>query len=162
VSQSPVTHAGWTGTGYAVADVQTGAVAYLIGGGNDGAVLAAIGLWMSVMSLAFIGSGAGLAFGAAYLSVGVGLLLIGLGLLTEDKGLCTAGLAVMTGGALAALIALPSALVALNSVDKVGRIGSKLMSVSISAEAAVALQRFVLPIGSVALGLRDWVCEIQE
>ena len=56
VSQSPVTHAGWTGTGYAVADVQTGAVAYLIGGGTDGAILFYyfIGVTLTIASVALV------------------------------------------------------------------------------------------------------------
>jgi hypothetical protein len=56
VSQSPVTHAGWTGTGYVVADVQTGAVAYLIGGGVDGAILLYyfIGVALTIASAALV------------------------------------------------------------------------------------------------------------
>ncbi len=59
VSQSPVTHAGWTGTGYAVADVQTGAVAYLIGGGADGAILFYyfIGVTLTIASVALVVGG---------------------------------------------------------------------------------------------------------
>lgn len=41
ISQSMIHYKGWTGTGYVLLDPKTGAGAYLIGGGMDGAVLIA-------------------------------------------------------------------------------------------------------------------------
>lgn len=38
ISQTMISYKGWTGTGYILLDPQTGAGAYLIGGGQDGAV----------------------------------------------------------------------------------------------------------------------------
>lgn len=38
ISQKQVQYNGWTGTGYSVVDPNTGAGAYLIGGGADGAI----------------------------------------------------------------------------------------------------------------------------
>jgi hypothetical protein len=42
VSASKITYNGWTGSGYILLDQQTGAGAYLIGGGMDGAIMTSI------------------------------------------------------------------------------------------------------------------------
>jgi hypothetical protein len=44
ISQSTISYKGWTGAGYSIVDPNTGAGAYLIGGGADGAICKIVGL----------------------------------------------------------------------------------------------------------------------
>ncbi|WP_191968475.1 hypothetical protein [Cellvibrio sp. KY-GH-1] len=79
---------GWVGEGYTMIDPQTGAGAYMIAGGGNGAVLMVIGLagilMLGIFALVSGGVGALLAFGliSGYLSIffqGLAMVLAGLG-----------------------------------------------------------------------------------
>ncbi|TDQ45043.1 hypothetical protein EV696_1211 [Permianibacter aggregans] len=48
--QNPITYHGWTGAGYIITDTESGAGAYKISGGADGAVLIILGLAMFFLS----------------------------------------------------------------------------------------------------------------
>jgi hypothetical protein len=86
ISQSTISYKGWTGAGYSIVDPNTGAGAYLIGGGADGSLAYYIGAFMGfgimleIISLtseagltALISGPAGLAVYAAFL---ISLLLL--------------------------------------------------------------------------------------
>jgi hypothetical protein len=54
ISQSTVSYKGWRGAGYILIDPATGAGAYLIGGGADGAIAFALGAATSAVLVALI------------------------------------------------------------------------------------------------------------
>jgi hypothetical protein len=54
VHQSPITQSGWTGTGYIITDPATGAGAYKISGGANGAFLFYFGLFLTAVGLGAI------------------------------------------------------------------------------------------------------------
>ena len=57
ISQSTISYQGWTGAGYSIVDPNTGAGAYLIGGGQDGAWLgiALLVLGQTIIVMALLG-----------------------------------------------------------------------------------------------------------
>ncbi|PTQ90506.1 transglutaminase-like domain-containing protein [Agitococcus lubricus] len=117
ISQRAISYNGWTGAGYSIVDTQTGAGAYLIGGGADGAIMTAFIQSMIRMAevmppYIMIGMGVGLVGMTAYLSriinngeivaaitlVGVGLTLVGTGKIINNKTTCRLGTGLMMSG----------------------------------------------------------------
>jgi hypothetical protein len=67
VHQSPITQSGWTGTGYIIADPVTGAGAYKISGGANGAWFSGFFAGVSIGAiLSLIGIGAATLVGGTY------------------------------------------------------------------------------------------------
>ena len=101
ISQAPISYNGWTGAGYSIVDTETGAGAYLIGGGVDGAaVLFLIGVILGGLSLAAIITATGLvqiAITAAVVGFtgaeSVGLIIQAIGVYLNEPYLCMLGAA---------------------------------------------------------------------
>ncbi len=88
ISEHMISANGWTGSGYIIVDPVTGAGAYLIGGGMDGAIMVLAGFAITFLATEISMTGVGLIVGAASLILGLGIIAAGLALLSGDRTLC--------------------------------------------------------------------------
>ena len=117
IHERPIHAFGWSGSGYTVIDPETGAGAYMIDGGANGAIYIAVGVIFIMCALAplFMTGGlaaVGLNFLASFFALGLGYILMGAGLILDNQALVITGAATATGGviAIASVIGVVSAL----------------------------------------------------
>lgn len=104
--EKSIQYKGWHGSGYIIIDPHSGAGAYLIDGGANGAIFIALGLWLLVMTISLIEFS--VASGVFYQMVlaAIGFIVMGYGILTKDRGYCEFGLGMVLGGTIGSIFGL--------------------------------------------------------